>query len=202
MSIDARLNELGLTMRIVQFTLATLVLTCLMALPGYTQTGMPLDSRYLAISAASKEGFDAIRTVKFWDGRQLIGIWDNQPFSMEVTSSYPDDPLEIYIALSDGQLYDVTKEAMDYQCLYFVPIYGLVIGKYPEGHYGTLNFFINSAWKEPTYLPERPELLMPEVEDDPEMQELIERWWKCEVEEREKRRDEAREAARIRDKGE
>lgn len=201
MSIDVRITEQVIIMRIMQFLLAIILLNCILCKPAFAQGYMPPDSDYLAISAKSLEESKAVSKVFFKDGFLFISIWEDKPFSVEVSSSYPDEPIEILIALSDGKVYDVTKKAMDFRILYLIPYYGLVIAKYPDGEYETSNFQMHGKWKEPNYLPEKPELIMPVNLDDPQMQELIDRWWNYEVMVREEKRLGAIEEARLRKEG-
>ena len=134
---------------------------------------------YLTVAVAGAYGSDSVRTVMELNDFYHIGVMGGKPFELAVQSSYPLEPLAVYLATSEGLLLQSDDWRFPYVCTYLIPYYGMAVAVYPDGRIEGFNFYINPAWhpEQANEIPqEHPELVCPTA-DDAEVEALIEEWW-------------------------
>lgn len=140
-------------------------------------------SAYLAISAESPGKSESVLSVKVYEDGVRIVAQGGRPFIIHVDSSYPVEPSQVYIAMSDGRVYRLEDGCLDYSCDYLIRYYGLVLAVYGGGRVRALSFRTDVAWalEDDDLIPEEsPAVQKPESEDE-ELQRIIDEWWEIEV---------------------
>ena len=132
---------------------------------------------YLTVAALDDRDVHAVRSVKELNGEYYIGVFGGKPFLLKLQSSYPIDPVQTFVATTEGKLLAAEEGMVQYQCDYLVPYWGLAIMVYEDGYAEGFPFRVGPAWKLDQVVPEVfPEIIKPES-DNQEVSALIESWW-------------------------